>query len=288
MTLTFPPAARPSPRADARQSMNNPETPVITRARIAADLEKLGLQRGGLALVHSSLKSLGRVDGGPETVIDALLDVLGPEGLLVFPSFQKGGEHKLLREGVVFDVRSTPTGQGFLPETFRQRPCVIRSLSPTHCLAACGPGAEEFLAGHEKCTVSVGHGTPFDKFVERGGKILLLGVTHACNTMLHYVENTGGAPTVSRELFTPTVIDAAGQTHTVPTYPHMPGLRRNYERVEPELMAAGAQINGMVGQAVARLVDARAMAQHLGAKLCADPLYLIDVFNPAPTPPVAG
>ena len=129
--------------------MAHVEIPTITRARIAADLEKLGLQRGGLVLAHSSLKSIGWVEGGPETVIDALLDVLGPEGLLVFPSFQKGGEHKLLREGVVFDVRSTPTGQGLLPETFRRRPCAIRSLSPTHCLAACGPGAGALLAGHE-------------------------------------------------------------------------------------------------------------------------------------------
>ena len=267
--------------------MNNPETPVITRARIAADLEKLGLRRGGPALVHSSLKSLGRVDGGPETVIDAMYDALGPEGLLVFPSFQKGGEHKLLREGVVFDVRSTPTGQGLLPETFRRRPGAVRSLSPTHCLAARGPGADEFLAGHEKCQVSVGHGTPFEKFLEWGGQILLLGVTHACNTMLHYVENTSGAPTLSRELFTPTVMDAAGQAHTVPTYPHMPGLRRRYERVEPELMAAGIQVNGRVGLADARLIDARAMARQLGAQVCADPLYLIDVFNPAPATPGA-
>ncbi len=268
--------------------MNNPETPLITRERLAADLEKIGLRRGGLALVHSSLKSLGRVDGGPDAVIDALHDVLGPAGLLVFPSFQKGGEHKLLREGVVFDVRSTPTGQGLLPETFRRRPGAIRSLSPTHCLAARGPGADEFLAGHEKCEVSVGHGTPFEKIVERGGQILLLGVTHACNTMLHYVENTSGAPTVSCELFTPTVIDAAGQAHTVPTYPHMPGLRRRYERIEQELTAAGIQANRRVGLAEARLIDARAMARHIGARVRADPLYLIDVFNPAPTTPGAA
>ncbi len=261
------------------------ETTVITRGRIAADLEKLGLRRGGLALVHSSLKSLGRVDGGPDAVIDALHDALGPEGLLVFPSFQKGGEHKLLREGVVFDVRSTPTGQGLLPETFRRRPDAIRSLSPTHCLAARGPGADDLLAGHEKYQVSVGHGTPFEKFLERGGQILLLGVTHACNTMLHYVENTSGAPTLSRELFTPTVIDAAGRPHAVPTYPHMPGLRRRYERVEQELTAAGIQANGRVGLADARLIDARAMARHLGAQVRADPLYLIEVFNPAPTTP---
>lgn len=256
--------------------MKNTSATGITRAGMVANLTALGLRQNDIVLVHSSLKSIGRVAGGPAAVIDALLDILGPTGILVFPSFQKGGEYKLLSEGVVFDVCATPTQQGLLPETFRQRAGVIRSLSPTHCLAAAGANAAALLAGHEKCNVSVGHNTPFEKIARQGGKILLLGVTHACNTMLHYVENTGGAPTISSELFDATVIDGAGRRHAVPTYPHMPGLSRRYERVEPELLAAGIQHNGGVGQAIARLIDAGAMVASLGAKIRADPLYLIE------------
>ncbi len=257
-----------------------PQT-TVSREQISQDLAQLGLRQGDTVLVHSSLKSIGHVAGGPDAVLDALEDVLGCDGLLVFPSFQKGGEHKLLREGVIFDLRTSPTGQGLIPETFRHRRGTIRSLSPTHSLAACGKDAESFLAGHELCNVSAGRHTPFEKLLARKGKILLLGVTHSCNTTLHYVENVHGAPTVSREEFLPVVVDMAGVSHTVPTYPHMPGLRRRYERVEQELLDEGIQNNGRIGKALSRLIDAKAMDAHLSLKLQKDPLYLIEVFCPS-------
>ena len=259
-------------------SDNGKET--ITRERIVSDLRKLGLRAGDAVLMHSSLKSIGYVEGGPETVIDGLLDVLGTEGTLIFPSFQKGSEHAQLRNGLIFDVRTTLAGQGLLAETFRKRAGVFRSLNPTHSLAACGKDAGAILAGHEKCSVSVGRGTPFEKLVERNGKILLVGVTHACNTMLHYVENTGGAPTVCGEQFTPEVIDAEGKRIDVPTWPHMPGLRRRYERVDEELLAWGIQQNGPIGNAQSRLISAGNMVRHLHKKLRDNPLYLIEVFTP--------
>lgn len=234
---------------------------------------------GDIVLVHSSMKALGYVAGGPDAVIDALLETLGDAGTLLFPSFQKGSEHVLLRNGCVFDVRTSPTEQGFLPETFRRRPGVIRSLSPTHCLAGLGRRAAELLEGHERCPVSVGKGSPFEKLMACRGKILLLGVTHAADTMLHFVENVNGAPTVCRECFQPRVIDTTGQEHVVPTYPHMPGLRRRYERVEPLLLADGIQRNGPVGAATARLVDAAGMAERIGAEIRRDPLFLIEVFT---------
>jgi aminoglycoside 3-N-acetyltransferase len=46
-------------------------------------VKELGLEKGDVVLVHSSFKSFGGVEGGPQTVIDALLEVLGEEGTLV-------------------------------------------------------------------------------------------------------------------------------------------------------------------------------------------------------------
>jgi aminoglycoside 3-N-acetyltransferase len=252
----------------------------VNRSRIVADLAALGLRPGDRLLVHASLSSLGVVEGGAHTVIEALLDVLGPAGTLVMPSFQKGSEHVLTRQGVVFDVRTSPSEMGAISEAFRQRPGVCRSLSPTHCLAACGPDAASLLQGHETCPVSAGRGSPFERLVQCGGRILLLGVTHGSDTTLHYVENTGGAPTVCRECFQPVVIAGDGRQIVVPTYPHMPGLRRRYERVEALLLAAGAQTNGPVGQATARLVEAGHLDALVREELRRDPLYLIEVFTP--------
>jgi aminoglycoside 3-N-acetyltransferase len=255
------------------------EKTAVTLRQIVADLEHLGLRPGESVLVHSSLSSLGFVKGGADTVIEALLEVLGPQGTLLMPSFQQGSEHELLRRGCRFDVRTSPSELGIISETFRRRPGVIRSLSPTHCTAGIGPRARDLLAEHQTCRVSVGHGSPYEKLVQMGGRILLLGVTHTVNTTLHLVENTHGAPTVCRETFDGVVIDMEGQSWTVPTHPHMPGLRRRYDRVEEELIGASIQHNGNVGQGLSRLIEARPMAEGIGKRIQENPLYLCEVID---------
>jgi len=255
---------------------------MMTRLEIVRDLRRLGVQRGDVLLVHSSLSSMGMVDGGAETVIDALLEAVGvgSDGTLLMPSFQNGMEYELARRGCVFDVRTSVCELGIIPESFRRRAGVARSVNPTHCTAGTGRRAAELLAGHHLCHVSVGKGSPYDKLVQAGGKILLLGVTHKSNTTLHFVENTGGAPTVSRELFEPAAIDSEGTSWKVPMHPHLMGIKRNYERAEEELLAAGIQRNGNVGTATARLIDSGAMVTHLKRRLGENPCYLIDVFTP--------
>lgn len=57
-----------------------------TRQSLAADLRRLGVASGMVLLVHSSLSSLGWVCGGPVAIIQALMDVLTPQGTLVMPA----------------------------------------------------------------------------------------------------------------------------------------------------------------------------------------------------------
>ena len=84
----------------------------ITKNIIVRGLERLGLSSGDIVLVHSSLSALGWVEGGADAVIDAILEVLGTQGTLLMPSFQKGGEHEILRRGCVFDLRASPSEMG--------------------------------------------------------------------------------------------------------------------------------------------------------------------------------
>ena len=63
----------------------------IKKEDIVAGLRSLGLASGEGVVVHSSLKSFGRVDGGAETVIAALMQVIMAEGTLLMPSFNHGG-----------------------------------------------------------------------------------------------------------------------------------------------------------------------------------------------------
>lgn len=55
--------------------------------RLASQLAALGVERGGILVVHASFRSVGPVDGGPGALIEALSEALGPEGTLVMPSF---------------------------------------------------------------------------------------------------------------------------------------------------------------------------------------------------------
>ncbi len=253
---------------------------MVTKNDIVRDLRNLGLFSGDTMLVHSSLSSLGYVEGGPETVIDAMLEAIGPQGTLLMPSFQSGNEHFLLRQGKAFDIRTSPSELGIITEKFRLRPGVIRSLNPTHCTAGIGPKATEILKDHQYCTVSVGKNSPYDKLTKMNGKILLLGVTHESDTTLHFIENTNGAPTLSLEKFQPMVIDGDGRCWIVPMYPHMPGLKRKYGIVEDLLLKAGVQRNGPVGAATGRLVDAGKMADLVGQEIRKNPVFLIDIFTP--------
>jgi len=251
---------------------------MLTRADLAGGLRRAGIEAGNLLLVHSSFKSLGPVEGGPDTVIDALLEVLGPDGTLLMPSFQAGSEFFLVDRGCRFDVRHTPSGCGIITELFRRRPGVLRSLSPTHCTAGCGRLAGEVLAGHERCRLSVGPGSPYHKLAETGGKILLLGVGHGANTTLHFVENVNGAPTICRTEYRPVVVDPDGVEIVVPTLPHMPGLPRNYPNAEPPLLETGIQTCARIGGAEAKLVRAGPMAALIGERVRREPLFLIQPF----------
>ena len=103
---------------------------------IAAALRSLGVRRGGSLLVHSSLRSLGRVPGGAETVVRGLLAALGEDGTLLMPALT----YEFVRShNPVFDVRGTPSNVGLIPEDFRLRPGTQRSIHPTHSVCAVGP-----------------------------------------------------------------------------------------------------------------------------------------------------
>ena len=85
----------------------------ISRKQIGASLRALGLKSSDILFVHSSLSSIGYVDGGAQTVVDALLDVLGPKGTLVVPTFTDF--HKVATDSV-FDPVRDPSDMGKISE----------------------------------------------------------------------------------------------------------------------------------------------------------------------------
>jgi aminoglycoside 3-N-acetyltransferase len=148
-----------------------------------------GIQRGDSLMVHSSFRKLRPVDGGPETVLDALLQAIGPDGNLMLPTFN----YTSPLPDPYFDPAETPCRTGIIAELGRKRPAAVRSLHPTHSVAVIGPRAAELTDRH-LATRAFGVGSPVDRLAQMGGKVLLIGVGHTSNSTIHVAEEHAGVP----------------------------------------------------------------------------------------------
>jgi len=143
---------------------------------------------------------LGRVEGGAEggaeTVIDALQNVITLKGTLLMPSFNHGAPFEAGGTGV-YDPKTIPSTNGAIPDAFWRRPDVHRSLNPTHAFAAWGARSAHYIEGHEH-TLTLGPDSPLGRLWQDDGYGLLLGVDYRVNTFHHLVETVTGAPCLGR------------------------------------------------------------------------------------------
>jgi aminoglycoside 3-N-acetyltransferase len=256
-----------------KQALRQLSQPWLTRRRIVADLGALGVRRGGILLVHSSLSALGYVVGGGPAVVRALTEGIGPEGTLVMPAHS----WELMEAGCrTFDVRSTASCVGTIPELFRRMPGVARSLHPTHSVAARGPLAPWLVEGHEHCESPCGPETPYAKILDRDGQILFLGISLESNTAFHTIEAIAGFPSLlCREPDTFTIIDASGACRSRAFYQQRRGVARRYAELEEPLVGERIVRRGLVGRAPTLLIAGAAFLEFMTAILHDDPTYLM-------------
>lgn len=179
----------------------------FTRAQLASTLRAVGIGAGDTVMVHADLDALGAFDGAvtPDDAYAALFDTLsaavGTDGTIVVPtytfSFCKREE---------FDPALTPTSggpwsptAGFL-EYFRARPGVLRSGDPIHSVAALGGRAAALV--NDLPPTCFGPGSVFERLVEAGAKLCMLGLSLEEATVRHHMEETAGVPFRYRKLFT--------------------------------------------------------------------------------------
>lgn len=242
-----------------------------TRQALAQHCAELGLVRGDAVLVHAGLRAVGPILGGPDTLIAALGDVVGPQGTILGYCDWQFEDAVLERPEwrahmVPFDPAASRAirDNGAFPELLRTTPGALRSASPGASCAALGGLAAWFVADH---ALDYGYGpqSPFGKLVAAGGKTLLLGAPLDTMTLLHHAEHLADiAGKRIRRYETPILVD--GQTvwrwfeEFDTGLPVVDGLAEDYfEDVVEDFLATGRGRRGLIGHAPSVLVDAPAI-----------------------------
>ena len=256
--------------------------PHVTRAGLTADLARLGIAQGDTLFVHSSLKSLGYVEGGALAVVHALQDAVGPQGTLLLPTYYLPGgtvRAACATPGYVFDARRHGTHMGRLPEAFLASGNIQRSIHPTHSVSAWGRHAAWLTEGHHRAPSIFGAGSPWQRFLGcQNAKVLGLGISMGPVTFYHALEDAMGdafpVPVWEGPTALLACLDHDGKRWDVPVRPFDPAvaqrridqpdrgdLRDYFER---EFDAAGLRVNGQVGDAASWCIPAQAFFEHLG------------------------
>jgi aminoglycoside 3-N-acetyltransferase len=236
---------------------------------LAADLRSLGLDRGDVVLVHSSLRSIGFVAGGAQAVVQALVNVVGDEGTLVVPTHTSDNTDpagwrnppvpqawwQVIRDRTPgFDPARTPSRwMGIVAETARTWPGAQRSVHPQVSFAALGAGAHDVVQDHQ-LDDALGENSPLGRIYRLDGKVLLLGCGHDSNTSLHLAEHR--QPSAPRARTGSAVRQPAG-TSVWTTWTDLVTDESDFAQLGSDFEAASGATVGHVGRAATRLMPQR-------------------------------
>ena len=249
---------------------------MLTFEKLVEGFRDLGVEEGDTLLVHSSYKSLGAVDGGPQIVINALESVLGEDGTLVMPTFNFD-----FNKGTPWDVRLTPSKMGVLTELVRNNPRAKRVFHPFYSFAILGKHAE--MLGSLRYKSSYERNSVFGKLRDLDGKIMVIGLSYTNSmTFFHHIEQMEGVDYRFLKQFTGEVTDWDGTTK-VDTFEM---LVRDIDKgviteVNPmgELMEKEGIIKvGKIGEADVKLMKANEVYEFTAREMKRDPhlLYYIE------------
>ncbi|WP_281268960.1 aminoglycoside 3-N-acetyltransferase [Sphingomonas gilva] len=248
-----------------------------TRAALRDDLAPLGIGPGDIVMAHAAVSRVGPVLGGPDTLIAALRDAVGPAGtVMAYTDWDACYEPLLDAAGRVpdewrghvppFDPAASRAirDNGVLPEFLRTTPGALRSGSPGASVAAIGARAEWLTADHP---LDFGYGpdTPLAKLVEARGKVAMIGAPLDTMTLLHHAEHLARVPGKRiKRVEVPFAREGGVEWRRVEEFdtaePVVADLADDYfATIVEDFLATGQGQTGLVGDAMTIVVDAAAI-----------------------------
>ena len=175
--------------------------------QLIKNFEELNLDKTRPVLVHAAASSLGKLTGGPEQLVGALLksfpSILTPSftfKTMIIPetgppnnAVEYGTRADLNKMAELFypDMPADPR-LGVFAEAFRKHPEANRSTHPI--LSFAGINAEKYLNA-QSLSKPLG---PIAALSEDTGYIMLIGVDHTKNTSIHLGEKLAGRKSFTR------------------------------------------------------------------------------------------
>jgi aminoglycoside 3-N-acetyltransferase len=254
-----------------------PEVHPVTQSDLVRDLAALGVSPGAIVMVHTRMRDLGWVIGGPDAVVAALLEAVGPDGTVMayagwdqdpyhMPTWPSEVREAALKELPPFDpaVSEANRDNGRVPERIRTWPGAIRGPHPEASMVAIGPKAGWLVSPHPDDDPH-GPGTPFSRLCDIGGYVLMLGAPLETITLLHHAEALADAPAKRRVTYRMPILEGGEkvwrQYEDIDTaegaFDYDAIVEGDaFETIALAALDAGVGVEGGVGQSVSYLFEA--------------------------------
>ncbi len=224
-------------------------------------------------MLHVSVKAIGWIVGGPNVVLESILDILKPTGTLMMFASWGGNPYDLshwpmerkeryLNECPPYDPSSSRADHremSILAEYLRTWPGAFRSRHPFSYVAV-GQHAK-WMTQDEPWQYRNGPGSSLAKLCKIGGSVLLLGPLLGNITLLHHAEHLANIPDKKVDRYSmPVLVDGQKVWMDFEEYDTTLGIvdrpDNYFETIANEYLAIGHGRTGKVGSADAFLFDA--------------------------------
>ena len=236
------------------------EITMITKKDILKQLETFDYARGSVVTVHTSLKAVGDIEGGGDTLLDALVEFFTADGgLLCVPTHTWNSN--------IYDMRKAESCIGVLPCIAAARKEAVKTPNPTHSMAVFGDeeAAQQFAKSEELTDTPTNPNGCYGKLFDMDGYVLLIGVGQDKNTYIHCVEEMLKTPDrltdhkVERIIIHKDGTEEKRYLHWFDT--KLGDVSRNFVKFEEPFRYFECITYGMVGNAPTQMCSARKMKE---------------------------